>query len=81
MAHNSSSVQRPGALTARERKILSLVASGLRNREIAAELSIAEATVENHLHHIFVKLGVGNRVQAALRAVQLNPLVAQDDEK
>lgn len=57
-------------LTARERQILDLLAAGLRNREIALELSISEATIENHLHHIFEKLGVRNRVQAALYSIQ-----------
>ena len=53
-------------ITEREKQILTLLARGLRNRNIAIELSISEATVENHLHHIFEKLGVSNRVQAAL---------------
>ena len=53
-------------ITEREYQILTLLARGLRNQNIAVELSISEATVENHLHHIFEKLGVSNRVQAAL---------------
>jgi RNA polymerase sigma factor (sigma-70 family) len=52
-------------LTPRERQILALVAEGKRNREIAQTLGISEATVENHLHRIFQKLGVSNRTEAA----------------
>lgn len=59
-----------GEITEREHQILTLLAAGLRNKDIARELSISEATVENHLHHIFEKLGVSNRVQAALYALQ-----------
>lgn len=51
-------------LTARERQILALLAAGLRNREIANELSISEATVENHLHHVYGKIGVRSRTEA-----------------
>jgi len=52
-------------LTPRERSILVLVAEGKRNREVAQALGISEATVENHLHHIFQKLGVTTRTEAA----------------
>lgn len=55
-------------LTKRERQVLTLVAEGKRNREIAHVLGISEATVENHLHRIFQKLGVSNRTEAAYRA-------------
>lgn len=72
--------QRADKLTDRELQILSLVASGLRNREIASHLSISEATVENHLHHVFGKLGVRNRVQAALRAVPTDRAPPPEDE-
>jgi DNA-binding CsgD family transcriptional regulator len=67
-------------LTARERQILDLTAAGLRNREIATGLSISEATVENHLHHIFGKLGVHNRVQAAFHIVPSNSPSEPEDE-
>lgn len=52
-------------LTEREQTILALVAQGKRNRAIAQQLRISEATVENHLHRVFQKLGVTNRTEAA----------------
>lgn len=57
-------------LSPREHEVLCLVASGKRNTDIARELRISEATVENHLHRIFVKLGVSNRTQAVMYAIQ-----------
>ena len=60
----------PG-LTAREQQILYLLAEGLTNRQLASKLSISEATVENHIHHIFVKLGISNRAQAVAHAFKL----------
>lgn len=51
-------------LTKRERQILSLLAKGQTNKQISTELSIKESTVENHVHNIYEKLGVNNRVQA-----------------
>ena len=60
----------PG-LTAREQQILNLVAEGLTNRQISSTLSVSESTVENHIHHIFVKLGISNRAQAVARAFQM----------
>jgi DNA-binding CsgD family transcriptional regulator len=57
-------------LTPREREVLALVRVGLRNREIAATLFISEVTVKAHLRHIYEKLGVRTRTQAALAADQ-----------
>ncbi len=54
-------------LTARELQVLAMVARGLRNRMIAAELSLSEHTVKAHLHNIIGKLGVRNRAEAAAR--------------
>jgi|YNPMSStandDraft_1061717.scaffolds.fasta_scaffold83174_2 DNA-binding NarL/FixJ family response regulator len=53
-------------LTQREFEILALLAQGKRNCEIAYRLSITENTVETHLKHIFQKIKVSNRVQAAI---------------
>ncbi len=52
-------------LTAREREVLDLVRQGLTNREIARTLWIAESTVKVHVHHVFEKLGVRSRTEAA----------------
>ena len=59
------------ALTAREQQILELIAEGLTNRQISSDLIISESTVENHIHHIFVKLRISNRAQAVAHAIQL----------
>ena len=57
-------------LTGRETSVLNLLAKGRTNQQIAQELSIAEATVRTHVSHILGKLGVGNRVEAALHALR-----------
>lgn len=54
-------------LTARESEIMSLVANGMTNREIARECFLAEKTVKNHLNRIFAKLGVRTRAEAVSR--------------
>ena len=54
-----------GALTSREREVLSLVAAGGTNRQIAAALDISEHTVARHLSNIFDKLGVTSRTAAS----------------
>jgi HD-GYP domain-containing protein (c-di-GMP phosphodiesterase class II) len=56
-------------LTAREVEVLRLVAQGRSNREIAAELFIAEKTARNHVERLYAKLGVNNRTQATLAAI------------
>lgn len=60
-----------GGLTAREREVLSLLAAGGTNRDIAGSLFISEKTVKTHLHHIFRKLNVTGRLQAVVHAVRL----------
>ena len=55
-------------LTPRERDIVELVAQGMRNREIAARLSITTGTVKVHLMHVFEKTGVKDRYELAVQA-------------
>lgn len=61
-----SRVRTPGnePLSAREREVLTLVAKGTSNREIAVVLFISEATVKTHLTHLYAKLGVKDRAAA-----------------
>jgi DNA-binding NarL/FixJ family response regulator len=61
----------PDPLTPREVQILRLVARGETNREIASSLILAVGTIKVHVEHILVKLGVNDRTQAAVRAVEL----------
>jgi DNA-binding NarL/FixJ family response regulator len=56
------------SLTARELKVLTLVASGTTNREAAKQLFISEATVKTHLLHTYAKLGVRDRAAAVAEA-------------
>lgn len=60
-------------LTAREAEILALVAQGERNKTIADTLGLSEHTVKLHVHHIFGKLGVGNRTSATHWFLSQNP--------
>ena len=55
-------------LSERELEVVRLLAEGRSNREIAAELFLAEGTVKNHVTNVLTKLGVRDRTQAALRA-------------
>ena len=60
----------PNVLSAREEEVVRYVARGLRNAEIAANLSISEETVKTHLNRIFRKLGVRDRVELVLYATR-----------
>ena len=57
-------------LSKRETQVLQLLATGLPNREIAAVLFVAESTIKTHVEHIIGKLGVSDRVQAAVWAAR-----------
>ncbi|MEU1620593.1 response regulator [Streptomyces sp. NPDC008238] len=61
---------RGGTLTEREREVLSLIAEGRSNREIARALVLSEKTVKTHVSNILMKLDLSDRTQAALWAVR-----------
>lgn len=63
----------PDALTPREQDVWELVAAGLSNQAIATRLRLSENTVKFHLQHLFAKLGVRNRTEAALKYARAAP--------
>jgi DNA-binding NarL/FixJ family response regulator len=66
-ADGSPEDARGRALSAREAEIMSLIAAGRTNGEIAAQLFLAEKTVKNHVNRIYSKLGVASRDAAISR--------------
>lgn len=73
--HLTASLRSPrpdtvAALTERELEVLTLVASGMSNQDIAEELSISERTARTHVSSILTKLGLASRTQAALWAIR-----------
>lgn len=66
---NQGKVRERSPLSAREREIVGLVAQGYKNKEMAEKMFISEQTVKNHLHNIFDKLGVSDRLELALYAI------------
>ena len=65
LALNLAAAGKPAALTEREREILNEVAAGRSNKQIAWRLSLSERTIKSHLTHVYRKLGVKGRVEAA----------------
>jgi DNA-binding NarL/FixJ family response regulator len=68
-------------LTRREHEILALLPEGRSNRSIAQNLFLSEKTVKAHLAAIFRKLGVTNRTQAAMMAVQMGVGAAESGRR
>jgi len=60
----------PAGLTAREVEVLSLLACGSSNKQIAARLCISAKTAGNHIEHIYMKIGASSRAEASLFAMQ-----------
>ena len=72
--------QTPGwELTEREREVLTLIARGYTNKQIADALTVTEKTARNHVSHILEKLGLSRRSEAAVFAVE-NKLVQRGDK-
>ena len=70
IADGARPVTEADRLTRREREVLELITRGRSNKRIALELGISEKTVKTHVGHLLAKLGVSDRTQAALLAVQ-----------
>ena len=70
----------PEALSPRELDVLRLLAQGQTNREVSQNLSVAVATVKNHVQHIISKLDVSDRTQAAVKAIQLGLIYDGEEE-
>jgi DNA-binding NarL/FixJ family response regulator len=68
-AQNGTKGRERSPLSTREREIVALVAQGYKNKEMAEKMFISEQTVKNHLHNIFDKLGVSDRLELALYAI------------
>jgi DNA-binding NarL/FixJ family response regulator len=60
------------SLSEREREVVFLVAQGFRNKEMAAKLFVSEQTVKNHMHAIYEKLGLSDRLELAMYAIHHN---------
>jgi DNA-binding NarL/FixJ family response regulator len=68
-ATNGKATRERAQLSQREREIIILIAQGYKNKEIAEKMFITEQTVKNHLHNVFDKLGVSDRLELALYAI------------
>ena len=65
-----ASMSATGSLTPTERAVVDLVSDGLANKAIAARLFISLRTVESHLTHVYIQLGLSSRVQLVKEAAR-----------
>ena len=70
-----------GSLTDRELEVLRSLAQGKTNRQLARELWVSLSTIKTHVHRLISKLGVSDRTQAAVRAVELGLLADHQEEE
>jgi len=68
----------PDSLTATEIKVMALLGKGKSNKEIAQQLGCSVKTIKNHLNSVFQKLGVNNRTEAVVKAIEKG-LISTDD--
>ena len=59
-------IEKIGRLTGREQQVATLVCDGLSNKGVAQKLNVSEGTVKIHLHKIFLKVGVQDRLELAV---------------
>ena len=78
---NERAITGPGSLSDREREVWALLAAGLSNGVIAAQLGVSASTVKFHTQNLFQKLGVNNRTAAAVEYEKQNPAAARAREK
>jgi two-component system nitrate/nitrite response regulator NarL len=67
--HSGSKLQKDFGITPREREVVGLIVAGYTNKDLALKLGISEQTVKHHLTNIFDKLGVSNRLELVLFAI------------
>jgi two-component system nitrate/nitrite response regulator NarL len=73
----NSGVRQPFGLTPRERQVLTLVAAGFPNKEIARACAVSEETIKHHLTRMFDKVGASNRIELARMASQVGLITEQ----
>lgn len=71
LTHPDPEDEKVGALTDQERRLLNLLAEGMTNRQIAAEMFLAEKTVKNYVSNLLSKMGMQRRTEAAVYAARL----------